>query len=253
MDFSLSVRLGVDNGPGFCVLVFVPRGVVRAEVGGGVLVLPPGSLLLAPPGSGLRLTDLEVPSVSFSRSLVGVFAESLDAAVVRVLTGPPGAVRLSASDAQEAVALLEGIRREVREVGAGSLSLVRLKVLELLLLFVRGLGPEAGSEGLVRVDEVRLFLDEHYADDASVADVARHFGLHPASLSRAFRRETGSTVVDYLNRVRVRKSCDLLKRTQAPILEIALFVGYHSLSHFNLIFRRSTGMSPRDYRKHAQG
>ena len=51
-------------------------------------------------------------------------------------------------------------------------------------------------------------------------------------------------MVDYVNAVRVQKSCNLLKRTQTPVLEIAFFVGYHSLSHFNLIFRRLTGLSP---------
>ena len=228
MEFSLSVRSGVDNGPGFCVLLFVPQGLVRVEVGAEALVLTTGCLLLAPPGSGLRVPRGDLPAVSFSRSLVGAFADSLDEGVVRVLTGGPALVRLPASDAGEALALFAGIAREVRGVRAGSLSLVRLRVM-------------------------KLFLDSHYADELSVAEVARHFGWHPASLSRAFRRETGSTLVDYVNAVRVQKSCNLLKRTQTPVLEIAFFVGYHSLSHFNLIFRRLTGLSPRDYRKRAQG
>jgi len=253
MDFSLSVQAGVDNGPGFCVLVFVPQGAVRVEVGGGTLVLTAGCLLLAPPGSGLRVPRGDLPAVSFSRSLVGAFADSLDEGVVGALTGEPKMVRLPASDTEQALALFVRIAREVRDVRALSLSLVRLRVMELLLLFVRGLAGEAIVAGALGVEEVKLFLDTHYADELSVAEVARHFGWHPASLSRAFRRETGSTVVDYVNGVRVHKSCELLKRTQTPVLEIAFFVGYHSLSHFNLIFRRYTGLSPRDYRKQAQG
>ncbi len=56
-------------------------------------------------------------------------------------------------------------------------------------------------------------------------------------------------MVESINRARIQKGCQLLKRSQATIVEIAMAVGYNNLSHFNRYFRRIVGMSPRDYRQ----
>ncbi len=92
------------------------------------------------------------------------------------------------------------------------------------------------------------YIDERYSDRFSLADLARRFSLDPAYLSRAFSKETGSTVVEYVNKVRIRKSYALLKRSRSSVLDIALAVGYNSLSHFNNYFRRIMGTSPREFR-----
>jgi AraC-like DNA-binding protein len=93
------------------------------------------------------------------------------------------------------------------------------------------------------------YIEDRYADQLTLGEMARRFGLNPSYLSRAFRKETGFTIVEYVNKVRIRRSCLLLKHSDAGILDIALAVGYNSLSHFNQYFRRVMGMSPREFRR----
>lgn len=57
---------------------------------------------------------------------------------------------------------------------------------------------------------------------------------------------------EYLNRIRIQKSCLFLKRSSMSIVEIAFSVGYNNLSHFNRYFRRIMGMSPREYRNRSK-
>jgi hypothetical protein len=67
-------------------------------------------------------------------------------------------------------------------------------------------------------------------------------------VTRLFARQTGMHMFEYLNRVRIQKSCLLLKRSSMSIVEIAFAVGCNNLSHFNRYFRRIMEMSPRAYR-----
>ena len=95
---------------------------------------------------------------------------------------------------------------------------------------------------------MQRFLHERYADTLTLPGIAERFGFNPSYFSRLFHRQAGLTLVEYLNGIRIRRSCVLLKRTSLGVLEIAFSVGYNNLSHFNRYFRRIVGMSPREYR-----
>jgi AraC-like DNA-binding protein len=92
------------------------------------------------------------------------------------------------------------------------------------------------------------YIRDRYAEELSLPDIAAHFGLNPSYLSRLFTRHTGKHLFEYLNTLRIQKSCLLLKRSSMSIVEIAFSVGYNNLSHFNRYFRRVMVMSPREFR-----
>ena len=73
--------------------------------------------------------------------------------------------------------------------------------------------------------------------------------LSPASFARAFRRRFGTTVTDYLGRIRVAQVAQNLVSTDLPVTELALRAGYSNLSHFNQRFRLVMGVTPREYRQ----
>jgi AraC family transcriptional regulator, melibiose operon regulatory protein len=136
------------------------------------------------------------------------------------------------------------------------LPIARLKVTELIFLLDRARDTDAAappSEGSkaparFRAEELMRYIDERYSDQLTLGDLAQRFGLNPSYLSRAFHKETGFTIVEQVNKIRIQKSCVLLKRSRSSILDIAFAVGYNSLSHFNKHFRRTMGMSPREFR-----
>ena len=66
---------------------------------------------------------------------------------------------------------------------------------------------------------------------------------------RVFRKATGQTPIEYLVRLRIQKSTELLRNTDFSITEIALQVGFNDSNYFTRQFRNSLGESPRSYRQ----
>jgi AraC-like DNA-binding protein len=251
------IRAGIEPVAGFFLMLLVRGGLVRAERGAEAFSLVPGSLFLAPPGSGTKIrpaAGAAYDSFSFGPSLIDAFASesSIGLAIETLVASRPRSVRLRDRDFLEAQAIFAYLRDEAADARPSYLPIARLKVMELLVILSRGQAGapagEGGKPGHFKAEDLKRFIEEHYSDQFSLDELARRFSLNPAYLSRAFSREAGSTIVEYLNRVRIQRSCALLKRSSASILEIAYAVGYNSLTHFNRYFRRIMGMSPREFR-----
>lgn len=243
--------------PGCFFMLLVNSGAIRADCEGAAFALSPGGLLLVPPG--LRLLLRLAPgagydSFSFGRSLVNlnVLESSVDLAIETLSANSPRLARLSIPDFQEAHNLFCRMEKENAERRPEYEAMIRLKLLEIILIFSRNLERNSTQPNDAPLHfnarNLKLYLEEHYSGQLTLDDLARRFGLNPAYLSRAFSRESGYTIVEYINRIRIQKSCILLKRSQASILEIAMAVGYNNLSHFNRYFRRIMETNPRDYR-----
>lgn len=95
-----------------------------------------------------------------------------------------------------------------------------------------------------------LTLTEDLADaEPSFAAIARATGQSPRALSRRFADEMGMTWRQALRRLRLIQAVEVLAMSDAPVTEVAMRVGYASLSAFNAAFRDMVGMTPTDYRR----
>lgn len=119
---------------------------------------------------------------------------------------------------------------------------------QLLLRCASCLPRETGRELDPRVLAARTFIDDHYAEDISVADIAAASKISPSRLSGLFRRETGASVMAYRNELRLVKAAQLLLHSNLRIADIGQRVGYTEQAFFSRIFRKHLGMSPRQYR-----
>ena len=72
--------------------------------------------------------------------------------------------------------------------------------------------------------------------------------MSPFAFSRYFKKHSGAGFVEYVNQVRTNKACYLLRETEFQVQDIAAECGFASISNFNKQFRKSVGISPRDYR-----
>ncbi len=99
------------------------------------------------------------------------------------------------------------------------------------------------------VSRALQFLEQNFLDEVSLDDVASAAYTSRRNLTRLLSTHTGATVVDHLHRLRVKCACDLLQRSDAAIIEVALAAGFGSLPQFNRIFRKRTGKSPSAYSK----
>jgi len=93
-------------------------------------------------------------------------------------------------------------------------------------------------------------LERRFRDtDLSLDDVASELQVSPGHLSRVLKQSTGTSFVDALARVRVRKATILLGDPAVKVYEVADRVGYASQHYFSRAFRRVLGVAPSDYRK----
>ncbi len=104
-----------------------------------------------------------------------------------------------------------------------------------------------------RLERICEYLHRNFRHSIRLAEVARAGGVSPSRLCSFFRRATGHTVTEYLNRLRIGQACQMLAVGDAPVIDVAHASGYRNLAHFNRQFRRSQGMTPRDYRRRARG
>jgi AraC-like DNA-binding protein len=91
------------------------------------------------------------------------------------------------------------------------------------------------------------WLRERLDQNLDLAAVAREVGISPHHLSRKVSAETGLTLQRHLRRLRIERACETLDSKRMNVTEVALEVGYQSLSHFAKAFREETGRSPSDW------
>jgi AraC-like DNA-binding protein len=123
-----------------------------------------------------------------------------------------------------------------------------MQVLTLLVLRhaeVRPAEPRRARDRGV-VCRARAYLDAHYADDVSLAHLARVAEVSPFYLARAFRADVGVPPHTYLEGVRVAQAKTLLLAGRA-LADVAFATGFVDQSHFTHRFKRSVGVTPGQY------
>lgn len=93
------------------------------------------------------------------------------------------------------------------------------------------------------------YVQKNFMEKLSLGEITEQFNYSLAHISHTFKKETGMTFQDYVQYVRIRESCRLLINTPKKVSEIAALVGYSNIQFFNEVFRRQTGMSPREFRR----
>ncbi|MBK1664887.1 AraC family transcriptional regulator [Rhodospirillum rubrum] len=102
-----------------------------------------------------------------------------------------------------------------------------------------------------RLDNILKFIAENYnRADLTCGEVARREAMELSAFSRFFERHISCTCIEYINRLRIYKACQLLIETENRITMVAYEVGYDTLSTFNRNFQRYIGSSPSAFRAH---
>lgn len=98
------------------------------------------------------------------------------------------------------------------------------------------------------LDTVTEILHARFDEPISLAVVSACVGLHPVHVARAFRKHYRCSVHEYLRRLRIGFSCRQIAGGELRLVDIALTAGFCDQSHFSKTFKRSTGMSPAEFR-----
>ncbi|WP_282938976.1 AraC family transcriptional regulator [Paenibacillus sp. RC67] len=93
------------------------------------------------------------------------------------------------------------------------------------------------------------WIDEHYSEDFSLAQLSKELHLSPYYLSHLFRDAAGESISAYLTHRRIREICLLLKTSSLSLQDIGRRVGLPNIPHLCTIFKKTMNMTPIQYRK----
>ena len=100
------------------------------------------------------------------------------------------------------------------------------------------------------IEKAKKYIQENYQnEDMSLLSVASNVNVSSNHFSAVFRKETGETFIDYLTTVRMEKAKDLLVCTSMKTSEVGFEVGYRDPHYFSYIFKKTQGMTPKEYRR----
>jgi AraC-like DNA-binding protein len=247
----------------YCELGILLEGKIVQFVGSEKIERRPGSLQLFGPGMphyGLHLTYpfraitvhflpillLEMGPRSDGARLLSRFTVSrtLKEAVLQ----PPSALRRGVEE------LFVQMAEEYSQEKIGSELRLRALLMEILVRILRWeQGAKKGAASFldqpnwIQIERALRFIHEHFAEPLYVDQVARAAGLSVSRLQSMFREALGMSCVHYLRAYRISQAKALLCVSEARVTEVALAVGFDTLSHFNTSFRSLIGMSPTEY------
>lgn len=99
------------------------------------------------------------------------------------------------------------------------------------------------------INRALQYLEEHYAEDIGVEEIAAQVNMTANHFSQRFKKEIGMTVLNYLTDIRMQKAKELLATGNYKVYEVAERVGYKTSQYFSKIFCRNVGMMPLEYKE----
>ena len=117
-----------------------------------------------------------------------------------------------------------------------------------ILIGQHGTPLPADTTDTRRLKTVLQLIEAEYATPLRIEDAAEACGCSQSHFMRWFKKMTGQGFTAYLNDHRLNLAAELLRITDATVLDIAGRVGFDNLSYFNRLFKRRYGMTPREYR-----
>lgn len=106
----------------------------------------------------------------------------------------------------------------------------------------------AAEEENKGIQKVKSYIKDHYTEKIGLNDLAQHVGYNPSYLSTLFKKHEGVPPLDYLNITRINQAKIFLAASDFSISDIAMMVGFNSVSYFNHMFKSTVNQTPGEYR-----
>ncbi|MBO9608585.1 MAG: helix-turn-helix domain-containing protein [Paenibacillaceae bacterium] len=151
--------------------------------------------------------------------------------------------------------IAETLRDELTQQKPDYLLLAEAEVIRLFVLLRRSGaigGAPAAAAAVSRDDTLERIVAvvrERALEPLQLSELAAAAGLGERQFSRRFRRHTGMTFTDYVQKLRIERSYERLLATGDSVAAIARDCGYQDITFFNRLFKKKTGQTPLQYRK----
>jgi len=143
---------------------------------------------------------------------------------------------------------IESILANVNSIGQIKQEMSKIIIPALTFRDSRAI-PERG----IILNQAKAYIDSHFSDpELQMAKVADRFNISPSHFSTVFRQEVGVSFRDYLSKIRINRSKELLRTTNIKCSEVAYQSGYNDPHYFSTIFKKKTGLTPQQFRSQSQ-
>jgi AraC family L-rhamnose operon regulatory protein RhaS len=269
-DWNSPVKLHSHD---FVELVYVVRGKAQHRFEGDVYEIRTGDVFIINPGEEHAYdivpgNELEIVNCLFLPDLIEdsllhelKITDSIDFFYIHPFLDKNERfhhhrLNLFGQESTRVLALLEEMIGEVTTAQPGYDTIIRLRLLELLILLSRYYAMKHNTESLYRsVEGDRLirricgYLERNYSQKISLESLTSLFNISVRQLNRLFKRETGSSVFEMIHRIRIERAKYLLTETDDKVISVAGAVGYDDPASFSRLFARHVGCPPGEYRK----
>lgn len=106
----------------------------------------------------------------------------------------------------------------------------------------------AGTEQANRLRSMIAYINQHYTERITLAEIAKTAGVSEREASRCFKKNIGQSPMGYLIKYRLNQSKKLLLETGMAITDICQQCGFSDSAYFGKVFRKAYGMTPSEYR-----
>ncbi|QEN04326.1 helix-turn-helix domain-containing protein [Thiospirochaeta perfilievii] len=151
--------------------------------------------------------------------------------------------------------LIIRIRDEFVRKQSGYQDLVEAFALEIFIYIVRNRFNNIDSiidniDGQnSKIMSIVNYININFTMDLSLSNISEKFDISNEHLSRSFSKNTGFSIIDYINHVRIQYAKKMLLNKKLSIVDICYKSGFGSVTNFGRVFKKLNGLTPRDYRK----
>jgi AraC-like DNA-binding protein len=120
----------------------------------------------------------------------------------------------------------------------------------MLIDFTKRVAQQKLSAGISKeVHSCMQFISMHINEPISVMNVVSHSGKSRVYLFKKFLQELGMSIGAYITQCRLREAKSLLRYTDKALGEISSYLCFSSQSHFQNVFKKHFGVTPKEYRR----
>ena len=261
--FEFTQGYHTTNGShNFCELLYVDRGsiLVRSENYSGVL--SDNQLIIHRPNEvhSLECNEGVAPSVI----IIGMecMSRELKPFSKTPMTLSPEQKRMLSEIIKEGMSVyappydlpntLEMKKREEYPFGADQL--IKLRLETLLISLIRDnkkfkQSSEAITDEITDIENIHQYICEHYTEKILLDNICFIFGTNKTTLCSSFKKRYNSTILNYINNLRIKDAKSLLRKNELSVTQISEKLGFNSIHYFCRVFKKTTGQSPKEYIK----
>jgi AraC-like DNA-binding protein len=247
----------------YCEIGILIEGKIIQFAGSEKVERLPGSLLLLGPGIPHYALHLNFPHRSINIHLLPILLLEMgprgdgarmlsrftrSGSITERVLQPPARLR------GEITNLFRRMALEYEHQKTGSELQLRATLMEIFVKILRweeNSGKRSKSKpdepNWLQIEKILRFIHEGYTEPIYIDQIAKAVGLSVNRIQNMFRDAVGMSCVHYLRAYRISQAKTLLCMPDTRVAEVALAVGFETLSHFNTSFRDLIGMSPTEY------